>query len=568
MAQNLKDPSKTLNEEILNFCRHIAGPNHITAVCVSGDYAFGLPSSKAPIDVVLVIRGFQPRLMNYVKVFGDRSMIVLATDQWVFERDVDRGFLGEALASKLIFPYIAQVNPSYLHDQEVKLKKRLILELLENLVLDFPELSYEIRIRPEYFMHGTILSRVRLFPSMAYVLANLMGERGKERNTSHMLRGFKEALKELEKEDVVTSSNSYVKVASSFADKAKNPRVRFTNLLKPAQRTLFASLLGILPSILSALSQNREVLARLQETGSEDAKLVSQFEVPEKYAYIPTASGLVPLANRTDIRAFARKVLGTSEGVRVAVERLGGVLNDVYLIRARVDDREKKAVVKSFRDWSSFKWFPLTLWSLGTRTFAVLGRSRLERECVMNQLLHSKGFAVPKILYVSPSKRLVFMEYVEGKDVASVIRRVATSGVGAEVRKDLKTIRRVGRKFAKVHAMGVALGDTKPENIMIGRKGEIFLMDFEQASRNGDKVWDVAEFLYYAGHDIPPFVDLRAAEQIAEAFIRGYLEAGGAVETVKKAGNPKYTKVFSVFTFPHVMLALSGMCKKADRLRG
>jgi tRNA A-37 threonylcarbamoyl transferase component Bud32 len=233
-----------------------------------------------------------------------------------------------------------------------------------------------------------------------------------------------------------------------------------------------------------------------------------------------------------------------------------------------VDDREKKAVVKSFRDWSSFKWFPLTLWSLGTRTFAVLGRSRLERECVMNQLLHSKGFAVPKILYVSPSKRLVFMEYVEGKDVASVIRRVATSGVGAEVRKDLKTIRRVGRKFAKVHAMGVALGDTKPENIMIGRKGEIFLMDFEQASRNGDKVWDVAEFLYYAGHDIPPFVDLRVAEQIAEAFIRGYLEAGGAVETVKKAGNPKYTKVFSVFTFPHVMLALSGMCKKADRLRG
>jgi len=103
---------------------------------------------------------------------------------------------------------------------------------------------------------------------------------------------------------------------------------------------------------------------------------------------------------------------------------------------------------------------------------------------------------------------------------------------------------------------------------MIGRKGEIFLMDFEQASRNGDKVWDVAEFLYYAGHDIPPFVDLGVAEQIAEAFIRGYLEAGGAVETVKKAGSPKYTKVFSVFTFPHVMLALSGMCKKADRLKG
>jgi tRNA A-37 threonylcarbamoyl transferase component Bud32 len=274
------------------------------------------------------------------------------------------------------------------------------------------------------------------------------------------------------------------------------------------------------------------------------------------------------LANRTDIRAFARKVLSTGEDVKVAVERLGGVLNDVYLIRARAGDREKKAVVKSFKDWSSFKWFPLVLWSVGTRTFAVLGRSRLERECAINQLLHSKGFAVPRILHVSLSDRLVFMEYVEGENLASVIRRVASSKAEAEVRKDLKTIRKVGRKFAKVHGVGIALGDTKPENMMIGKKGEIFLMDFEQASRNGDKVWDVAEFLYYAGHGIPPFVDLRVAEQIAEAFIGGYLEAGGAVETVKKAGNTKYTKVFSVFTLPHVMLTLSDMCKKADRLRG
>jgi tRNA A-37 threonylcarbamoyl transferase component Bud32 len=326
--------------------------------------------------------------------------------------------------------------------------------------------------------------------------------------------------------------------------------------------------LGIFPSILNAISQNSEVLARLQGTGSEDAKIVSQFEVPEKYVYVPTATGLVPLANRTDIKAFAKKVLNTGEDAMVAVERLGGVLNDVYLIRARVNDREKKAVVKSFRDWSSFKWFPLVLWSVGTRTFSVLGRSRLERECAISQLLDSKGFAVPRILHVSLSDRLVFMEYVEGKDLASVIRRVAVSKAEDEVKKHLRTIREVGRKFADVHAIGIALGDTKPENIMIGKKGEVFLMDFEQASRNGDKVWDVAEFLYYAGHDIPPLVNVKVAEQIAESFIRGYLDGGGTVETVKKAGNPKYTKVFSVFTFPHVMLALSDICRKADRLRG
>jgi hypothetical protein len=93
------------------------------------------------------------------------------------------------------------------------------------------------------------------------------------------------------------------------------------------------------------------------------------------------------------------------------------------------------------------------------------------------------------------------------------------------------------------------------------------MTDFEQASRNGDKVWDIAEFLYYAGHDISPFVETSRVERIAEAFVSGYLEAGGDIKVVKDAGNPKYTKVFSVFTLPHIMFILSNVCRKADKLK-
>jgi hypothetical protein len=88
-------------------------------------------------------------------------------------------------------------------------------------------------------------------------------------------------------------------------------------------------------------------------------------------------------------------------------------------------------------------------------------------------------------------------------------------------------------------------------------------MDFEQASRGGDQVWDVAEFLYYAGHDIPPLAQKRIAETIAETFIVGYLKAGGKGETIRKAANPKYTKVFSIFTLPHIILSISNTCRKA-----
>jgi hypothetical protein len=55
---------------------------------------------------------------------------------------------------------------------------------------------------------------------------------------------------------------------------------------------------------------------------------------------------------------------------------------------------------------------------------------------------------------------------------------------------------------------------------------------------------------------------------MAKAFFEGYLEAGGDVRTVKNAGNTKYTKVFSVFTFPHVMRVLSNACKNVDEHKG
>ena len=558
--------SEGLVGQIRGICRRVAGQSEVVAVCLCSDYALGLSVDRETIEVLLVIRDFQPRLSHHMKVLDGHTVAILAVDQWVFERDVDRGFLGEALASGLIFPYDALENPDYLRAREIELKSRLVTELLENLVLSFPELCYELLIKPEYFMYETMLSRARLFPPTMYGSLSFIQEKDKEKSIRQVLEGYATALEDLQKRGIIYFSDGYVKVSKTFADSSKKKRVRFTNLLKPAQRTLFASLLGAFPRVMTFLSQNREILLRLQRLTQGDAKITPKLEVPEKYLLVPTAGGRVPLANRMDIEAYARKVLSAGKNARVTIEEIGGVLNDVYLIMALSDSEETKVVAKRFRDWASFKWFPLTLWTVGTRTFAVLGRSRLEREIAINQLLRSKGFDVPKILHVSAEERLVFMEYIEGENAGDVVKRFAASRSSRGMKKDLTVIERIGRKLAKVHALGIALGDTKPENVIIGKHGEIYLTDFEQAARDGDKVWDVAEFLYYAGHDIPPLAEARVAERIAGVFIKGYLAAGGKVETVVKAGTAKYTKVFSVFTLPHIMLALSNACRNARKL--
>ena len=567
LGETLVQHSRRQNEEffrqILDFCRHVAGSCQITAACICNHYTLGLSNTKTALEVLLVIRGFQPRLMNYLKVVDGRNVIVIAVDEGVFEMDVGRGFLGEALAGGLIFTYTPLLNEGYLHVQEVKLKKRLILELLENLFLDFPELSYEIHIKPEYFMYETMLVRARLFPPIIYNLLNFMQENSKKENIEKALRGYSEALKDLEKGKSVDFTNGYVTISRHFLDKTRSRKIRFINLFKPAQKALFTSLLSIFPQIVGLLSQNREIFPKLRRVTEENSKIVHQIEDPQKYLYIPTASGLVSLANKMDIKAFAKDVLSADKYAEIEIEEIGGVLNDAYLVKIFVNGQERKIVVKRFRNWSSFKWFPLTLWTVGTRTFAVLARSRLERECAINQLLYSNGFAVPKLLYVNHAERLIFMDYVEGENLEKVIRRIMDSKTPNEMKSDLKVINKVGQKLAEVHALGIALGDTKPENIVIGKNCEVWLMDFEQASRNGDKVWDIAEFLYYAGHYISPFVGVRSAELIGKVFVEGYLKAGGNAEVVKEAGNPKYTKVFSVFTLPHIIFVISNICRKA-----
>jgi tRNA A-37 threonylcarbamoyl transferase component Bud32 len=158
------------------------------------------------------------------------------------------------------------------------------------------------------------------------------------------------------------------------------------------------------------------------------------------------------------------------------------------------------------------------------------------------------------------------MEYIKGENLSNAIKRIATSKSEEKAEKDLIKIMRVGETLAQVHSLNVALGDTKPENVIVDPNDKIYLLDFEQASRDGDRAWDVAEFLYYSGHYLPLYSNDKA-EFIARAFISGYLKAGGDVSTIKKAGAPKYTRVFSVFTLPSVIFAMSNVCRKTEALR-
>jgi tRNA A-37 threonylcarbamoyl transferase component Bud32 len=553
-----------LKENVFGLCKRIAGSRQIVAACFYGPWVCGYADEKSDVNVLLILDGFPLLLNTYVRSTDGVNALILTVDRRAFERDVEQGWLGEFVAEKVTVPYKPLINGEYLQRQEVKMKKRIVSELLENIVLEFPELSGEFLIKAEYFMYEVMMQRARLFPLITYSFLNMLRKNLRRKNVESMMKGYMKALNELAKENRITFSNGYVKITRSCIDTIRRRKPRLPLFLRSVQKAALLHILSVLSKTISSLMQDQRIFTKAHRKVKAE-ELVFRLEEPKKYLLMPTPLGLVALSDKSTIEDFVRKTIPDGKALDMKIEEMGGVLNDVYLLTLRRNHEEQRFVVKKFRDWSSFKWFPLALWSLGTKTFAVLGRSRLEREYATNQFLHSRGFPVPKILHVSPQKRLIFEDFIEGEKMVETIKRIISSKEKAV--KEAAMVKEVGRKIAEAHRLGVSLGDCKPENFIVTKDGKILFVDLEQAARNGNQTWDVAEFLYYSGHYVSPISSAKAMSIIAKNFIEGYLEAGGRKETVKKAASARYVKVFSVFTPPHVIVAISNLCQKMGKNR-
>jgi tRNA A-37 threonylcarbamoyl transferase component Bud32 len=548
------------DESVLAVCRSVAGNRAIVAACLYGPSVSGYGSDECNLDILLILKGFGSGIKTCERKIGVRSALVLVVDQGAFQRDVSAGWLGEIAADKLLIPYEPLINGDYLWRQEVALKKRVVWELLEGLVLEFPELSHELVIRQEYFMYEDQMKRAKLFPLVAYRFLNVFQKGIRQRNVEIIVKGYRKALEELSEEKWIALSDDVVRVTPRLVDAIRKKRIRIPIFLKAVQRTALLHVFSTLPRMLTPMTLEVTSYAKTHPTSSETEDVSKRLEDPRKHVFVSTQFGPVPLSDATDIEEFAKKTIPGAARVRIETKEIGGVLNSIYLLTLSTDLEQQKIVVKKFRDWAGFKWFPLALWAVGTKSFAVLGKSRLEREYALNQYLLSKGLAVPRILHISPKQHMVFQEFVEGKTLAETIKSAVSEQGGRS--EELELVKEAGRQIAKVHQLGVGLGDCKPENIVVAKDGRLFFIDLEQSSRDGDQPWDIAEFLYYSGHYVPPLATTEKIERITHAFIEGYLEAGGNREAVSRAASPRCTKVFSIFTQPHVMLAISNICRK------
>ena len=565
MIQKNHSNTVSLQNKITKLCKKIAGSSKISGICLFGNYILNPENDKTAIEILLIIQNFRPKLLNYFRMLDKRNLLIIAVDQQIFDKDVDHAFLGRALSGILIFPYISLVGLEYLQREEIKLKKHLIIELLKNALANFTELYQSLRFEPKYFMYKSMLNRAQFYPTVVSNLRFFTKEKENKEIIDSILQNYIIALKELEREGKVVFVDCYIKISEEMEAINNNPRIRLKNISKIIPQAILTTIIGLRPQVIDFFSSITHTDFRFKELKNTNNFFYFQKILnPKQYIYVLTSQGFISQFETDSIDFFVRKVFSALPDDKIEIEAYAGLLNDVYLIRIQSKTSEKRAIGKRFRNWSSFKWVSLNLLAIGTKSFSVSGHSRLEREVTINELLYSKGFKVPKILYISHSNRLVLMEYIYGESFEKLLKQFVITKNSKKSQLILEKIKQIGELFARIHSLDVSLGDTKPENWMLDKKNNICLIDLEQASMNGDKTWDIAEFLYYSGHYMPLFNGDKKAIEMAQEFIKGYLTAGGDIKNLRKAGTVKYTRVFNVFTSPRILSILSNMCSKVE----
>ncbi|MFQ6084941.1 MAG: hypothetical protein ACE5OY_01550 [Candidatus Bathyarchaeia archaeon] len=266
------------------------------------------------------------------------------------------------------------------------------------------------------------------------------------------------------------------------------------------------------------------------------------------------------LVDRGRISRLVRRVYPRVDESDIRVRMIGGLLSSVYLVEFPTTG-EEPIVVKRFRDIRGpVKWIPVSMWTIGARRFAMNGEARLERQRKMSKFLRERGFPVPKILLVSLKDMVLFMEYVRGEKAAVILSRIIERG--RALKGERAIVGRIGQRLGLAHKIGVAIGDTKDDNIIVTREGETYFVDLEQATRDRiDAIWDVAEFVYYAGHHVL-HQPLEGMDEIVREFLAGYLEGGGDRGVVEKLTDLRYVYAFTASTLPHVLYHISNVCKE------
>ncbi len=524
------------------------------AICEYGPAVYARLGSYKGLDVLVVCEGYANGLRAHLRVIEGYEIRFLIADRNLLESDVMRGTLGDSLTEKFLYPYRSLANGEYLETLSSQARARVVREETRDLVLEYGEMCRGLVAKPEFFGMSRMRKQARAFiPSMADYL-RFLEPSVRQQNISILRESFKTAISAM-KGDEVELDGDYVTFQDSAIDKWLKDRAseQAVNILRQSQRALYSYVTKGRAIYLSLDLLARELSGPLR-LGLDPALAGRKPENPKDYLFLRTSEGFASFNERASLEDIVAKL---RPGRPITISPLAGVLNEVFLVTAG----KEQFVAKKFTDWHGFKWFTLNLVSFGSKVFAVSGKARMTNEYGINRYLAKKGLSVPHVIHVNLKQRILVEKYVPGTGLNDFMTQTVNQSTLTDSQYTLAAS--LGETLARIHSVGVSVGDAKPENF-VARDGEIFTVDLEQARKRGDYAWDIAELLFYTGHYSASPTPTRGLTAIIEAFAGGYLRKGHAAE-LKQAAGVRYAKAFSFWTPAPIILDISKTLHEASR---
>lgn len=484
---------------------------------------------------VLTRRGLQEEALRVLepgqrRVSSERSggVRVISVDIRTLREDVERSESGELLASKLLTPFSASGDPDLLRELLVAYGMRVVKEGVGDLLRDFRGMAHRLRFGPEYLVLRKVRALTSIYPPLWRVFWWASTEHGDESALRMVVENISPALERAVEEGVVDRDAATGALQVPAAGHAFRPES-----VSRVTRSLAGRLQAFLRAGAAGIALPRIVLEELTEGGWEGLGMRD----PESALTVLTDLGPARIDDDSDVVDLISRSLRV-ERSSIRVSRVGKAFNSTYLIEVALDGDSRTLFLKRYLAWNSVKWVAAKLWTFPLRNFHISPSMRLSNELFFMDYLRERGIPTPRVIHVSWRRKLMVRQAVRGVSAMEVWTSERFSDSEAE-----RVVRECGRLIARVHQEGVIVGDCKADNVVVDEGGKLWLVDLEQASRSGDRSWDVAEFVLFAGRYLEP----SRAERFAESFAGGYLELGEE-GVVRGALDPKYVLVMMPWT--------------------
>lgn len=124
----------------------------------------------------------------------------------------------------------------------------------------------------------------------------------------------------------------------------------------------------------------------------------------------------------------------------------------------------------------------------------MLGKQKLSKvmDTLKKEIIYLKKLDSPNIVkyyetYEDANSVYLVMEYCPGKDLFEILARRMKRNRALKEEEVIDIMYKVFKGIGHCHAMGIAHRDIKPENIIIGKEGELKVIDFGLAQKFVDK---------------------------------------------------------------------------------